>query len=327
MTHHRFFIINNITEMLTLLLASLFTFVELNCENLFDYTHDEGKNDQEWLPTATRKWDKKRYWKKVNNIAREILSCGGEGGDWTLPDLVALTEVENDSVMRDLTRRSLLRNAGYEYVMTNSNDERGIDVALLYSPFSFRLLSHYPLRVTPVEGRHATRDILYAKGLLTSGDTLHVMVVHAPSRVSGVRATRPYRLQVAARIESAIDSLRARGEGSHLIVAGDFNDYVGDSALVRICQQGMSNITAGAKGLNGARGTYKHQGRWNSLDHVLVSDAMHDATHDCHIHDAPFLTEEDKKYGGTQPRRTYNGMRYRGGYSDHLPLVARFHIE
>ena len=54
---------------------------------------------------------------------------------------------------------------------------------------------------------------------------------------------------------------------------------------------------------------------------------MHVATHDCHIHDAPFLTEEDKKYGGTQPRRTYNGMRYRGGYSDHLPLVARFHIE
>ena len=104
--------------MLTLLLASLFTFVELNCENLFDYTHDEGKNDQEWLPTATRKWDKKRYWKKVNNIAREIISCGGEGDDWALPDLVALTEIENDSVMHDLTHRSLLRNAGYEYVMT-----------------------------------------------------------------------------------------------------------------------------------------------------------------------------------------------------------------
>ena len=168
-------------DMLNLLLISLFTFVELNCENLFDFTHDEGKNDMEWVPTAVRKWDKKRYWKKVNNIAREIISCGGEGEEWALPDLVALTEIENDSVMNDLVHRSLLRNAGYEYVMTNSDDERGIDVALLYSPFSFKLLTHYPIRVKPVEGKHATRDILYAKGLLTSGDTLHVMVVHAPA--------------------------------------------------------------------------------------------------------------------------------------------------
>src|SRR3712207_8786524 len=41
----------------------------------------------------------------------------------------------NDSVLTDLTKKSLLRNARYEYVMTDSPDERGIDVALLYSPF------------------------------------------------------------------------------------------------------------------------------------------------------------------------------------------------
>jgi hypothetical protein len=51
---------------------------------------------------------------------------------------VALTEVENDSVLTHLTRHSPLRNAGYEYVMTTSDDERGIDVALLYQPATFR---------------------------------------------------------------------------------------------------------------------------------------------------------------------------------------------
>ena len=35
---------------LTLILSSLLTFVELNCENLFDKRHDSLKNDVEFLP-------------------------------------------------------------------------------------------------------------------------------------------------------------------------------------------------------------------------------------------------------------------------------------
>ena len=34
----------------------------------------------------------------------------------------------------------------------------------------------------------------------------------------------------------------------------------------------------------------------------------------------PFLLEEDEKYGGDKPFRTYNGMKYWGGFSDHLPV-------
>ena len=42
-----------------------------------------------------------------------------------VPDFVALCEVENDSVLFDLTRRSALRGVNYDYVMTDSPDERG----------------------------------------------------------------------------------------------------------------------------------------------------------------------------------------------------------
>lgn len=38
--------------MISLLLASLFTLIELNCENLFDTRHDSLKNDTEFLPRA-----------------------------------------------------------------------------------------------------------------------------------------------------------------------------------------------------------------------------------------------------------------------------------
>ena len=46
----------------------------------------------------------------------------------------------------------------------------------------------------------------------------------------------------------------------------------------------------------------------------------------CYVNDQLFLLEEDPKYGGVKPRRTYNGFRYQRGFSDHLPLVARFRL-
>ena len=38
-----------------------------------------------------------------------------------------------------------------------------------------------------------------------------------------------------------------------------------------------------------------------------------------------FLLEEDQKFGGVYPARTYKGRKYNyNGFSDHLPLVIRF---
>ena len=195
--------------------AQSLTLVELNCENLFDCRDDSLKQDEEYLPEATRHWTQRRYWSKLNNTAQELLSCVDDG----TPDLIALCEVENDSVVNDLVRRSLLRNAGYAYVMTQSPDLRGIDVALLYSPVAFRLLRSYSLRVSPVAGMRPTRDILYASGVTFQGDTLHVFVVHAPSRYGGERYSRPFRLAVADRLCQSVDSLQALSSDVHILVA------------------------------------------------------------------------------------------------------------
>ena len=304
---------------LSLLLSGLLTLVELNCENLFDCRHDSLKQDTEWLPDAVRKWTPDRYWRKVNNIGQEIISCSPE----SLPDLVALVEVENDSVLRDLTRRSLLRNAGYEYLMTSSPDLRGIDVALLYQPFSFRPVCYDYLDVTPLEDMRPTRDILYVQGETVGGDTLHVFVVHAPSRFGGEKVTRPNRRVVMERL---IGAIRLLPSDAKVIVAGDFNDYADSPSLLYLEEHALHNITKGVVGSHGAQGTYRYDGRWESIDHILVSPALLGFAEQAYINDAPFLLEEDKKYGGLKPFRTYNGYRYQRGFSDHLPLVARFSI-
>lgn len=304
---------------LSLLLSGLLTLVELNCENLFDCRHDSLKQDTEWLPDAVRKWTPDRYWRKVNNIGQEIISCSPE----SLPDLVALVEVENDSVLRDLTRRSLLRNAGYEYLMTSSPDLRGIDVALLYQPFSFRPVCYDYLDVTPLEDMRPTRDILYVQGETVGGDTLHVFVVHAPSRFGGEKVTRPNRRVVMERL---IGAIRLLPPDAKVIIAGDFNDYADSPSLLYLEEHALHNVTKGVVGSHGAQGTYRYDGRWESIDHVLVSSALRDLVAQTYINDAPFLLEEDKKYGGLKPFRTYNGYRYQRGFSDHLPLVVRFSI-
>ena len=299
--------------------AQSLTLVELNCENLFDHRHDEGKDDTEYLPEATRHWTKKRYWKKLNNIAQELLSCSDEG----IPDLIALCEVENDSVLHDLTKRSLLRNAGYEYLMTSSPDVRGIDVAFLYSPFSFSPIRSYPLRVIPIEDMRPTRDILYVCGETITGDTLHVFVVHLPSRYGGERYSHPFRQTATDRFCQSIDSIRALSPDANLLIAGDFNDGSDSDILQEIYRHGLHNLTKDARGENGVRGTYRYQGEWESIDHILASPYIYNKVDTAFIHSPKFLLEDEKLYGGYRPRRTYNGMRYQPGYSDHLPLVVK----
>ena len=300
---------------------SRLTIVELNTENLFDTRHDTLKNDYEFLPDSPRHWTRTKYWQKLNRIGQTIIACGEDSSGWTLPDIVGLCEVENDSVLFDLTRRSLLRKARYEYVMTASNDARGIDVALLYSPFSFRLIKADTIRVIPMKEMRPTRDILYVEGEIESGDTLHVFLLHAPSRMGGELYSRPFRKHVMEQLCNVIDSLRSQYVEPKLLVMGDFNDYADSPSLQLAYEHGLINVSAEAHGCNGAKGTYRYHGEWGSLDQILVSENLRSWVIDCRINDARFLLEEDTKYGGVKPRRNYNGMRFNNGFSDHLPLV------
>ncbi len=295
--------------------AQPLTLVELNCENLFDCRHDSLKQDTEFLPQGARHWTRSKYWRKLNAVGQAILACSDR-----LPSLVALCEVENDTVLHDLTRRSLLRNAGYEYLMTQSADVRGLDVALLYQPAHFRPLCYETIAVPPLKGMRPTRDILYVMGETQRGDTLRLFILHAPSRYGGRLQSQPFRLRVADVLGRSTDSILQK----QVIIAGDFNDYADDKSLQRLEQRGFANITLAAKGCHGAKANYRHEGLWRSLDHILVSPTLLPAVDTAYVCDEPFLLEDEPKYGGCRPRRTFRGYRYQRGVSDHLPLVVRF---
>lgn len=311
-----------------------------NVENLFDCKHDSLKNDYDFLPTSLKHWNTSKYWNKQKALAKGIIAAGG----WNPPALVGLCEVENDSVIYDLTRRTALRKLGYRYLVTQSADSRGIDVALLYQPEFFQVLKQQSISVglLPV-GKRASRDLLHVSGRLWSQDTLDIFVVHLPSRYGGQAKSEPNRIYVARQLKQHIDSLFQVRQTPNILVMGDFNDYPHNASVQKILQakapgsscepHKLYNLLA-RKRTKKHWGTYKYKNHWGVLDQFIVSGQLLQAKATCRTSESdtqivklPFLLIEDTKYGGYKPFRTYNGMRYQGGFSDHLPVLSKFVVE
>ena len=315
-----------------------FRVVSWNIENLFDTHHDSLKNDREFLPDAMRHWNCSRYKRKLADIARVITAIG----EWNPPALVGLCEVENDTVLRDLTRRSPLKELDYRYVMTDSPDSRGIDVALLYQRDLFKLLSSRSISIPPLKQHRPTRDLLHVSGLLLTEDTLDVFVCHLPSRSGGAKESEPYRLHAAQILRTEADSILHKRLHPQVIIMGDFNDYPTNKSIWKVLEAEAPSPALSPlklyhllarKAKSKDFGSYKYQGEWGLLDHLIVSGTLlnrsgefftsEEKTNVCLL---PFLLIEDKKYGDKEPFRTYKGMKYQGGVSDHLPIYTDFEL-
>lgn len=315
-----------------------FRLMTFNVENLFDTQHDEGKHDEDFLPESAREWTEERYVRKLHQICEVISDVGGEA--W--PFFVSLVEVENERVLQDLLGRTALREVGYRYVMTHSADARGMDVALLYLEDRFRVEQAEEWRVdfSSQPGKRS-RNVLYVRGRLHSGPPLHFMVVHMPSRREGKRLSDPVRHDVVRMLQSRSDSILAHEPQAAIIAMGDFNSTPQDritlpwahplTARTSPVRSDLMYDVTHLKAPGGMPGSYNYRGRWQQLDRIVVSGGML-------IKDAPVkyrpLSASSMAFrqwtvlgadGSLRPRRTYGGISYIGGVSDHLPVKADFY--
>ncbi len=304
-----------------------------NVENLFDTKHDSLKNDHDFLPGGFMNWNNWKYWEKQRNIGRVITAVG----EMQSPALVGLCEIENDSVIYDLTKRSPIHSQQYDYLVTNSPDLRGINVALLYQRHQFKLLekNEYEVQFRKKDAR-PTRNILHAVGQVISGDTLDVFVCHFPSRYGGQLVSEPSRIDAAQLLRDKADSLFAVRKNANILIMGDFNDYPNNKSIFNVLKARSLNYHLEEKELYNMFfhrikeqdfGTLKYQGEWDILDQFIVSgnllmmnNRIKIDNNEAHIFSADFLSEKDEKYGGVRPYRTNLGPRYIGGFSDHYPI-------
>ncbi len=316
-----------------------FRVMEYNVENLFDTIASHRTQDADFTPDGAYRWTSARYWAKLSRLSRVVAAVGEDAA----PALVALVEVENDSVVTHLTRRTKLWQLGYEYLITHSPDVRGINVALLYQPALFRPVGKDTLRVAPTsEKLHPTRDMLHVAGLLPTGDTLDVVVCHWPSKRGGT-AAETYRNHVARSLRTFADSLMNARSKPQLLITGDFNAYYPEPCLMehlglrlpetRIEPRALYLLSSRLKARHGITGTYKYAGEWNQLDNFIVSgtllssptpSAFHTRTDFCRIADFDFLLTGFDTEAGPRPFRSFLGTYYQRGFSDHLPLVLDF---
>lgn len=307
-----------------------------NTENLFDTTHDSLKLDQDFSEGGGYNWNNYKYWNKQNKIAKTIAAVGG----WEAPEIVGFCEVENKHVVLNLVNNTSLAPIKYRIIHHESPDRRGIDVAMIYRPEKVEIIEEYPIRLNfPFDTNSRTRDILYVKALILYSDTLIIFFNHWPSRYGGQFNTEPKRIYIAKMLKHMADSIYKQCPCAKVMIIGDLNDGPSDISL----KDGMQTRTPAAYTRQGlidlaipweeaGLGTHYHNGEtggtWNALDHIIVSQSMlwncsgaYIKNQKAYIFKAPFLLERNDT-GIEIPNRTYIGMKYHGGFSDHLPVYV-----
>jgi len=280
-----------------------------NVENLFHPSDDSLPGDDEFTPGGVRAWTYWRYRQKLTCLARVIVAAGR----WQPPDLVGLCEVENPQVLEDLVSHPILAPFAYSYLHHDSQDHRGMDVACLFRPERIDLIDWEYLGPVEEETFDRTRDLLFLSGVWSRKDSFDMVLVHFISRYRGSGLTANYRRQQAAMLAALLDSLGRRSPDRLLLVAGDFNDTRDGWSLEPL--SGLQILPSEEFP------SYKYRGQWNGIDFFLVS-----GRHELYrirggLFNHPGLLVSDLSYGGLRPFRTYDGYRYSGGYSDHLPVL------
>lgn len=269
-----------------------------NVENLFDVKHDEGKQDWEFLPLShpgkkqgcalvndyfrqrclETDWSQTKLGIKLDQISRVVLHEGR-------PDLLGLSEVENLAVLKELATR-----LGYShYLITEGNDPRGIDVALLYNGndkhFTYQQHRSHRLR-TGQHLRKPTRDFLEVEFRMTkSSERLVVYVMHWPAQHSPSQA----RMVTARRSVELLREQQRRDSRVNVIMMGDFNviaaDYphpfrkLFDSRLLDAHRGYMKHKSITREQRQAmAMGTYFYPPKmeWNRLDRIFYNKNLAD---------------------------------------------------
>lgn len=301
-----------------------------NLENLFDTINTNGSYDLEYSPEGAKKWDGRKYWAKINNMSyaiSQLTSAHTPNG----PAIIGVSEIENESVLRDLVKADAIKKWHLQVIHHDSPDRRGVDVAMLYNPRYFRMLNvtNHRLKIEGYE-TFRTRDQMCVTGILL-GDTVSVIVNHWPSRMGGQGQSAYLRDAAAALSKQIADSVWAVNPHQSVIVMGDLNDDPFDNSCANVLGATKKKEDAEMHGfynpfwrmIDKGIGSLGYKGSWNLFDQIIVSgDLVKEGNGlkywNCLVHNLDFLTGKEGNRQG-YPLRTFASGVYLNGYSDHYP--------
>jgi predicted extracellular nuclease len=301
-----------------------FDLMSYNVENLFDTIDDPNKADEDFTPSGKLQWNTAKYYEHLNHTVDAITNKGTN-----FPAVVGLVEVENGTVLNDLVNTTFLKGKGYQVVWYEGPDERGIDVALIYDSNRVGIIGS---RAIPVVLESVTdpntRDILEVS-VKVGEENFQLFVNHWPSRRGGQDESEMHRIKAASVLRKEVDQILSVNPKANIICMGDFNDFPSNKSVHDVLQAGVSNehsvlfnMMSDFEALK--KGTHFYKGEWSPLDQFIVSYGMFDSkcidanSFEVVSYDFLYYTSKD---GVRSPSRAYVGDSYKGGYSDHLPIL------
>ena len=302
-----------------------------NVENLFDNVDDPKKNDEEFMAAGLKEWTDKRIYNKMSNLASVLKYMNNGKG----PDLIGFIEVEHQPLLEKIAV-NFFKGRSYKVIGFESPDSRGIDNYIMYDSDKLELIEHNKITVKFYDSNYVTRDILHGS-FNFEGEQIDMFVNHWPSRRGGEEHSQTRRLTAASTLKRYLDSLAVVRNSPNFIIVGDFNDEPDNYSLETILSAGklfeenkiLYNL-AWLKFEDGV-GTHHYGEEFNMLDQIIISKSLVDSSGIDYINDSFeivrgdfFIYNEGKNKDAIIP--TFENGKFVGGYSDHLPVAAKFYI-
>jgi endonuclease/exonuclease/phosphatase family metal-dependent hydrolase len=323
------------------------TIMSYNVENLFDMVND-GNEYPEFKPNHCD-WNDFTFQVRLQNIASVLISAR--------PAIAALYEVENLNVLDAL--RDVLKKKGLDYPYRVIGDKPN---QAMTNP---SILSMFPIISSQGIGTVKTdvywsRNILQA-AIRIGTDTLIIFANHWPSR----KHPESYRIAAAEKLAEQIKRLPASAQyiimGDfnedynecekvftdgmddakgvtginhilHTVTSKpyQFATYVTEMTLPSLSESNQYDLWFELP--ENKRGSYSFHGQWGTIDHMLLPKTLYDEKGISYLDNSfNVFTMRDSLLKDKAPYRwqvAYGAFckYHKGkGYSDHLPITARFY--
>ena len=299
-----------------------------NLENLFDTKNDTLVRDDDRTPKGKYRWTSSRLETKLKNISNVVtrINLELEETEWLG---LGVCEVENLELLEALTTRNgILKNAGI--IHFDSRDLRGIDVGFLYNQSLFRPTHFQKQKVPLLKDRTEiiyTRDLLVVSGIALESERIHFVIAHWPSRSGGEKRSEWRRKTASYYTRKAIDSITSREPEAKIIVMGDFNDDPVNESILQLINPKANNdslINFSNTSYHKGIGSIAYRDKWHLFDQIIGTKSLiHQPGLQAlgfGVYTSRYLQTSRGRYR-RYPFRTYAGLQYQGGFSDHFPVV------
>jgi endonuclease/exonuclease/phosphatase family metal-dependent hydrolase len=313
----------------------IMTIATYNVENLFDL-QKSGYEYEEYIPNRSSNWNQKNYKIKLQNISKVIKDINA--------DIIALQEIESIQALKDLRYALKQKGLYYQYYKIADSKNTTIKVAILSKiPFV------YTKEVSVTESLKY-RNILETKFKINNKD-IYLFVNHWKAK-SGAESNR------IISAKALLKRIKQIGFDKNIILLGDFNsDY---QEYIKFQRNRKHNDTNGKTGINhvlktleqtavasktkykeynfynlwydtreSERFTYIFKGKKEALDNILISQSLLDKKDIEYIKSSISSFKQDYMLKGKNINRWQTTRKkpykHKGkGYSDHLPVIAKF---